>query len=83
LRFYPWGAVLLVPLFVFLKKKRWIAIVGVVVVLLAYTSIYRSVSMDGQVFKGTVVVDSDGKGYYRALCPFVQAMLVCLAARSK
>jgi len=67
--FYPWGAVLFVPLFVFLKKKRWIAIVGVVVVLLAYTSIYRSISMDGQVFKGTVVVDSDGKGYYRGFVP--------------
>jgi len=39
------------PVICFLKKKRWIAIVGVVVVLLAYTSIYRSVSMDGQVSK--------------------------------
>jgi len=69
LQFYPWGVASFIPLFFLLKHKRWIAVVGIVVVLLGYGSIYKSKSMDGQVFSGTVVVDSDGKGYYGGFVP--------------
>jgi len=69
LQFYPWGVASFIPLFLLLKHKRWIAVVGIVVVLLGYGSIYKSKSMDGQVFSGTVVVDSDGKGYYGGFVP--------------
>jgi len=69
LQFYPWGVASFIPLFFVLKDKRWIALVGIAVMLLGYGSIYKSKSMDGQVFSGTVVVDSDGKGYYAGFVP--------------
>lgn len=67
LQFYPWGILSFFGAFFLLKDKRWIALIGILITLLGYSSIYQSLKMDGTTFNAVVLIDSDGKGYYGRL----------------
>ncbi|NPV88546.1 competence protein ComEC [Coprothermobacteraceae bacterium] len=62
-KLYPWGASFLLLLPVILERNRWIAVLAVVSVALAYCSIWQSSRLEGQTIVGSVVIDADGKGY--------------------